>query len=57
MRAVIVKKPGGVEQLAVSDVPAPRPRRGELLVRVQAAEAHARMEADHNIGRIVLTIE
>jgi putative PIG3 family NAD(P)H quinone oxidoreductase len=37
MRAVVVKKPGGVDQLAFDEVPTPRPGRGELLVRVRAA--------------------
>jgi putative PIG3 family NAD(P)H quinone oxidoreductase len=37
MKAVIVKQPGGVEQLAISDVPDPQPSRGELLVRVRAS--------------------
>jgi tumor protein p53-inducible protein 3 len=37
MRAVIVKQPGGPDQLAIEEVPTPRPGRGELLVRVRAA--------------------
>jgi tumor protein p53-inducible protein 3 len=37
MKAVIVKQPGGVDHLAISEVPTPQPRKGELLVRVRAA--------------------
>jgi tumor protein p53-inducible protein 3 len=37
MKAVIVKQPGGVDQLALAEVPTPEPRQGELLVRVRAA--------------------
>jgi tumor protein p53-inducible protein 3 len=37
MRAVTVKQPGGVDRLAIDEVPTPEPRQGELLVRVRAA--------------------
>lgn len=37
MKAIIVRQPGGVDQLAIAEVPAPEPNRGELLVRVRAA--------------------
>ncbi|MBT9256627.1 NAD(P)H-quinone oxidoreductase [Phycicoccus sp. MAQZ13P-2] len=37
MRAITVPTPGGPEALAVSDVPTPAPREGEVLVRVVAA--------------------
>jgi putative PIG3 family NAD(P)H quinone oxidoreductase len=37
MKAVVVEQPGGVEQLAISEVTTPRPGQGELLVRVRAA--------------------
>jgi tumor protein p53-inducible protein 3 len=37
MKAVIVKKPGGTEQLAIGEAATPRPAEGELLVRVRAA--------------------
>jgi tumor protein p53-inducible protein 3 len=37
MKAIIVRQPGGVDQLAIAEVPAPEPSRGELLVRVRAA--------------------
>ncbi|QKE83437.1 NAD(P)H-quinone oxidoreductase [Arthrobacter sp. NEB 688] len=37
MRAITVPTPGGPEALVVSDVPAPEPRAGEVLVRVVAA--------------------
>ncbi len=36
MRAVIVKQPGGPEQLELGEAPLPRPAEDELLVRVQA---------------------
>lgn len=37
MRAVRLHAPGGVEQLVCEQVPTPRPRAGETLVRVLAA--------------------
>jgi len=37
MRALRVTKPGGPEVLEVAEVPAPEPKRDELLVRVRAA--------------------
>lgn len=37
MKAVIVKKPGGPEQLEVVEVPIPKLGEGELLIRVHAA--------------------
>src|SRR5512143_2339052 len=37
MRAVVITEPGGPEVLAIRDVPAPVPGRGEVLVRVRAA--------------------
>ena len=37
MKAVIVKRPGGVDQLAIGEVAEPEPAQGELLVRVRAA--------------------
>jgi putative PIG3 family NAD(P)H quinone oxidoreductase len=36
MRAVLVEKPGGAEQLKLGEYPAPTPADGELLVRVKA---------------------
>jgi tumor protein p53-inducible protein 3 len=37
MKAVIVRQPGGPEQLTIGEVPTPVPGAGELLVRVRAA--------------------
>jgi NADPH:quinone reductase-like Zn-dependent oxidoreductase len=37
MKAIIVKKSGGPEVLALADIDKPRPGRGELLIRVKAA--------------------
>jgi tumor protein p53-inducible protein 3 len=37
MRAVVVREPGGIEQLALAEWPAPQPAPGELLVKVKAA--------------------
>jgi tumor protein p53-inducible protein 3 len=37
VKAVIVRQPGGPEQLAIGEVPTPVPAAGELLVRVRAA--------------------
>ena len=37
MKAVVVKSPGGADQLAMGEVPAPVPQADELLVRVRAA--------------------
>ena len=36
MRAIIVQKAGGVDQLTMGEVPAPEPAAEELLVRVKA---------------------
>lgn len=36
MRAVLMKEPGGAEQLYLGEYPTPQPGAGELLVRVQA---------------------
>ncbi len=37
MKAVVVRQPGGPEQLAIGEAPTPVPAAGELLVRVHAA--------------------
>lgn len=37
MKAVILRRPGGAEQLTIGEVPTPTPAAGELLVRVHAA--------------------
>ena len=37
MKAILVKEPGGVEQLYLGEAPTPVPGEGELLVRVHAA--------------------
>lgn len=37
MKAIISKKPGGVEQLQLSDYPKPEPQEGELLIKVKSA--------------------
>lgn len=37
MRAIYIEKPGGVETLKVRAVPDPRPKPGEVLIRVKAA--------------------
>lgn len=37
MRAIVVKKPGGVDALTLIDVEAPRPGPGEVLIKVAAA--------------------
>lgn len=36
MKAILVKKPGGIEQLAFSEVPRPSPHAQELLIRTRA---------------------
>ena len=36
MKAIIVREPGGAEQLTMGEVPAPEPTEEELLVRVKA---------------------
>lgn len=36
MRAIVIREPGGPEVLELKDVPAPRPQRGEVRVRVRA---------------------
>lgn len=37
MKAVVVKKPGGADQLEISEMPMPKAGKGELLIRVCAA--------------------
>jgi tumor protein p53-inducible protein 3 len=37
MKAIIVKRPGGADQLSIGEIPTPVPGAGELLVRVRAA--------------------
>lgn len=37
MKAIIVKQPGGAEQLQVGEHPKPEPKAGELLIKVKAA--------------------
>ncbi|OBY80561.1 NADPH:quinone oxidoreductase [Paenibacillus sp. KS1] len=37
MKGVIVNKPGGPEQLEITDLPSPQPQAGELLIEVHAA--------------------
>lgn len=37
MKGVIVNKPGGPEQLEITDLPIPQPQAGELLIEVHAA--------------------
>src|SRR5690625_4247435 len=37
MKAIIVKQPGGAEQLQVGEQPKPDPKVGELLIKVKAA--------------------
>src|ERR1700730_12197842 len=36
MRALICRQWGGIEQLQIGEAPAPRPGRGEVLIRVKA---------------------
>jgi len=36
MKAVVIREPGGPEVLKVENIPIPRPRRGEVLIRVKA---------------------
>ncbi|HRK62500.1 MAG TPA: zinc-binding dehydrogenase [Candidatus Omnitrophota bacterium] len=36
MKAVILKKTGGIENLEYTDVPKPKPKRGEILIKVKA---------------------
>lgn len=37
MKAIIVKQPGGADQLVISDKPKPTPKEDELLIKVKAA--------------------
>ncbi|PKR85680.1 NAD(P)H-quinone oxidoreductase [Heyndrickxia camelliae] len=37
MKAVIVDKPGGPEQLKIVEMPTPKPKKGELLIKVETA--------------------
>jgi putative PIG3 family NAD(P)H quinone oxidoreductase len=50
MRAIVVKAPGGPEVLELGEVPDPRPRPGELLVRVRAAGVN-RADLVQRLGR------
>jgi NADPH:quinone reductase len=47
MKAIIIKKSGGPEQLAIEEIPKPEPRRGHVVIEVKAfgvnhAETHMR---------------
>ncbi|HYR18276.1 MAG TPA: NAD(P)H-quinone oxidoreductase [Myxococcales bacterium] len=50
MRAIVFKAPGGPEVLELGEVPDPRPRPGELLVRVRAAGVN-RADLVQRLGR------
>ena len=36
MKAIILKQAGGVENLAIAEVPMPAPEKGEVLIKVNA---------------------
>src|SRR5467141_2096436 len=50
MRAIVVKQPGGPEVLQLGEVPDPKPRDGDLIVRVRAAGVN-RADLLQRLGR------
>ena len=50
MRAIVVKQPGGPDVLQLGDVPDPKPREGDLIVRVRAAGVN-RADLVQRLGR------
>ena len=50
MRAIVVKQPGGPEVLQIGEVPDPKPREGDLIVRVRAAGVN-RADLLQRLGR------
>src|SRR5437763_7319878 len=50
MRAIVVKQPGGPELLQLAEVSDPRPREGDLIVRVRAAGVD-RADLHQRLGR------
>jgi putative PIG3 family NAD(P)H quinone oxidoreductase len=50
MRAIVVKQPGGPEVLQLGEVPEPKPREGDLMVRVRAAGVN-RADLLQRLGR------
>lgn len=54
MKAIIVKKSGGPEVLAQTEIDKPRPGRGELLVKVKAATVTAGDAKLRSMSRVIL---
>jgi len=50
MRAIVVKQPGGPEVLELGEIPDPRPRQSDLIVRVRAAGVN-RADLLQRLGR------
>ena len=50
MRAIVVKQPGGPEVMQIAEVPDPKPREGDLIVRVRAAGVN-RADLLQRLGR------
>jgi NADPH2:quinone reductase len=55
MRAVVVRRTGGPEQLVVEDVPEPEPGPGEIRIRVEAAGVNF-IDVYHRTGRMTLPL-
>ena len=55
MLAIEIAQPGGPEVLRPVTRETPVPSAGEVLIRVQAADAHRLLESGEIIGKIVLT--
>jgi NADPH:quinone reductase len=55
MRAVVVRRTGGPEQLVVEDVPEPDPGPGEVRIRVEAAGVNF-VDVYHRTGRMALPL-
>jgi NADPH:quinone reductase len=55
MRAVVVRRTGGPEQLVVEDVPEPEPGPGEIRIRVEVAGVNF-IDVYHRTGRMTLPL-
>jgi NADPH2:quinone reductase len=55
MRAVVVRRTGGPDQLVVEDIPDPEPGPGEVRIRVAAAGVNF-IDVYHRTGRMVLPL-
>jgi len=48
MRAIVIKHFGGPEQLVIEERPAPEPKRGHVVIKVEAEEQVRRVIANYH---------